>query len=179
MNRDRVYSKNKAENPVRSASFLSRRTFWWLKDVFRAGQRNEITEDFLYATLPEHKSQKLADKFERLWVEELQRPQPSLLRLFYRAYGRAAVLWGLIFSALETTNRVAQPLMLGGLVSYFSPGQTQISEREAYYYAAGVIGCSLFPVLTFHPFILYIFEVGLKLRIGSSCLIYNKVSALI
>ncbi|XP_055536637.1 ATP-binding cassette sub-family C member 4-like [Wyeomyia smithii] len=174
MNRDREFSKNKAENPVRNASFLSRRTFWWLKDIFRAGQRNEITEDMLYATLPEHKSQKLSDKFERLWVEELQRSQPSLMRVFYRAYGKATLLWGLLFSAFETANRVAQPILLGGLVSYFSPGQTEISEREAYYYAAGVIGCSLVPVLTFHPFILFIFEVGLKLRVGSSCLIYNK-----
>ncbi|XP_053685732.1 ATP-binding cassette sub-family C member 4 [Sabethes cyaneus] len=174
MNRDKEFSQNKTENPIRNASFLSRRTFWWLKEIFRAGQRNEITEDFLYATLPEHQSQRLSDKFERLWADELQRPHPSLMRLFYRAFCKATLLWGLLYSIVETTNRVAQPLLLGGLVSYFSPGQTEISKAQAYYYAAGVIGCSLFPVLTFHPFILYILEVGMKLRIGSSCLIYSK-----
>ncbi|XP_058461288.1 probable multidrug resistance-associated protein lethal(2)03659 [Malaya genurostris] len=174
MNRDKEFNKNKQENPIRHASFLSRRTFWWLKDIFRAGLRNEITEDLLYATLPEHRSSQLSVKFERLWAEELQRKRPSLMRTFFRAYGAATLFWGLLYSAFETANRVAQPLLLGSLVSYFSPGQTAISEREAYYYAAGVIFCSLVPVLTFHPFILFIFETGMKLRIGSSCLIYNK-----
>ncbi|XP_058839985.1 ATP-binding cassette sub-family C member 4-like [Topomyia yanbarensis] len=174
MNRDKEYNKNKPENPIRNASFLSRQTFWWLKEIFRAGLRNEITEDLLYATLPEHKSGRLTIKFERLWAEELQRQQPSLLRTFFRAYGKATLFWGLLFSVLETANRVAQVLFLGALVSYFSPGQTDISERHAYYYAAGVIFCSLVPVITFHPFILYIFEIGMKLRIGASCLIYSK-----
>ncbi|XP_058839979.1 ATP-binding cassette sub-family C member 4-like [Topomyia yanbarensis] len=174
MNRDKEFSKNKKENPVRNASFLSRRTFWWLKEIFRAGLRNEITEDLLYATLPEHKSNRLSVKFQRLWTEELQRPQPSLLRTFFRAYGKATLFWGLLVSAIEIANQVAQPLFLGALVSYFSPGQTEISEREAYFYAAGVIFWSLVPVLTFHPYMLYISEIGMKLRIGSSSLIYSK-----
>ncbi|EDS30176.1 multidrug resistance-associated protein 1 [Culex quinquefasciatus] len=174
MNRDKDFSKNKLENPVQNASFISRRTFWWLKDIFRAGQRKAITEDLLYASLPEHRSGQLSERFERLWTEELVRPQPSLMRTFCRAFGAVTLFWGLLFSVLETANRVAQPLLLGALVSYFSPGQTEISEREAYYYAAGIIVCSLIPVLTFHPFILFIFEIGLKLRVGASCLIYNK-----
>lgn len=174
MNRDKDFSKNKTENPVQNASFISRRTFWWLKDIFRAGHRKEITEEMLYETLPEHRSQPLADQFERLWAQELQRPQPRLLRAFMRGYGAVTLFWGLLFSILETANRVAQPLFLGGLVSYFSPDQTEISEREAYGYAAGVIICALIPVITFHPFILFIFQIGMKLRIGCSCLIYNK-----
>ncbi|XP_062563883.1 ATP-binding cassette sub-family C member 4-like [Armigeres subalbatus] len=174
MNRDKDFSKNKTENPVQNASFLSRRTFWWLKDIFRAGHRKEITEDLLYETLPEHRSHQLSDRFDQLWADELQRPQPRLWRALLRGYGKALLLWGLLFSFLETANRVAQPLFLGGLVSYFSPNQTEISERDAYGYAAGVIVCALIPVVTFHPFILYIFQIGMKLRIGCSCLIYNK-----
>ncbi|XP_055588089.1 ATP-binding cassette sub-family C member 4-like [Uranotaenia lowii] len=182
MNRDKDFSKNKHENPICNASFLSRRTFWWLKEIFRAGQQKQITEELLYATLPEHRSHELSDMFERLWAEERaqdpnkepNRQQPSLFRTLYRAYGNRTLFWGLLFSVIETANRVAQPLLLGGLLSYFSPGQTEISEREAYYFAAGVIICSLIPVLTFHPFILFIFEIGMKARIGCSCLIYNK-----
>lgn len=70
---------------------------------------------------------------------------------------------------------MGQPLSLGGLVSYFAPGQTDISKDEAYLYAAGIIICSLLPVLAFHPFILYIFQIGMKARIGASALLYKKV----
>ncbi|XP_058060768.1 uncharacterized protein LOC131211356 [Anopheles bellator] len=177
MNRDNVFSGTKQTNPVQNASFLSKRTFWWLRDTFRSGQRKEITEEKLYATLPEHSSHELANMFERLWSEEEQRGpgRASFARVYWRAFGPQTLFWGLMFSVFETANRVAQPLLLGELVSYFTPNQNEISERDAYWYAAGVIACSLLSVISFHPFIFYIFQLGMKVRIGASCLIYNKV----
>uniref|UniRef100_A0A2M4AD22 Putative abc transporter n=1 Tax=Anopheles triannulatus TaxID=58253 RepID=A0A2M4AD22_9DIPT len=178
MNREHEFSGAKRTNPVQSASFLSKRTFWWLRDTFRNGQRKEITEDSLYATLPEHSSHGLAETFERLWAEEETQRGPegaSFGRVYWRAFGPQTLVWGLLFSAFETANRVAQPLLLGELVSYFTPKQTEISERDAYLYAAGVIACSLLSVISFHPFIFYIFQLGMKFRVGASCLIYNKV----
>ncbi|XP_049530637.1 ATP-binding cassette subfamily C member 4 [Anopheles darlingi] len=178
MNREHGFSAAKRTNPVQSASFLSKRTFWWLRDTFRNGQRKEITEESLYATLPEHSSHGLAETFERLWAEEETQRGPeraSFGRVYWRAFGVETLVWGLLFSAFETANRVAQPLLLGELVSYFTPKQTEISERDAYLYAAGVIACSLLSVISFHPFIFYIFQLGMKFRVGASCLIYNKV----
>lgn len=66
------------------------------------------------------------------------------------------------------------PLFLGCLVGYFAADQTTISESEAYCYALGIVVCMLVPVLTFHPFIFYIFQVGTKLRLALSGLIYRK-----
>lgn len=66
------------------------------------------------------------------------------------------------------------PLFLGGLVGYFATDQTTITESMAYYYAFGIVICMLLPVLTFHPFIFYIFQVGTKLRLALSGLIYRK-----
>ncbi|KFB46275.1 AGAP004603-PA-like protein [Anopheles sinensis] len=177
MNREHAFSSGKQTNPVQNASFLSKRVFWWLRDTFRAGHRKELTEEKLYATLPEHSSHGLADTFERLWSEELQRgpDKASFGRVYWRAFGPGTLFWGLLFSAFETANRVAQPLLLGELVSYFTPNQDTISERDAYLYAGGVIACSLLSVISFHPFIYYIFQLGMKFRIGASCLIYNKV----
>lgn len=79
---------------------------------------------------------------------------------------------GLIFSV---RFRVLQPLCLGGLVSYFAPGQTHISKSEAYWYAGGIVFSSAVSVITFHPFILFIFEMGAKIRLGCSGLVYRKV----
>lgn len=96
--------------------------------------------------------------------------------MFYNAYGFAAISIGLAFSIVETLNRCAQPLFLGALLSNFvDPNAT---KKSAYLYASGIVLCSLIPVLTFHPFIYYIFEVGMKIRVGSSRLAYDKVSEL-
>lgn len=93
--------------------------------------------------------------------------------MFYNAYGLPVLIYGLAFSIVETVNRCAQPLFLGGLLSNFvDPDAT---KNMAYLYATGIIICSLIPVLTFHPFIYYIFEVGMMIRIGSSRLVYDKV----
>jgi ATP-binding cassette, subfamily C (CFTR/MRP), member 4 len=67
-------------------------------------------------------------------------------------------------------------MFLGGLVSYFAPGQLDISRKDAYWYASGIVLCPLVSVITFHPFIYYIMQVGMKIRIGCSGLIYSKVS---
>lgn len=93
--------------------------------------------------------------------------------MFYNAYGLPVLIYGLAFSIVETLNRCAQPLFLGELLTNFA--NPEASKNMAYVYASGIIFCSLVPVLTFHPFIYYIFEVGMKLRIGSSRLVYDKV----
>jgi hypothetical protein len=95
--------------------------------------------------------------------------------MFYRAYGFWALLIGLMFSITETLNRCAQPLFLGALLTYFVDPET--SKREAYFYASGIVICSLIPALTFHPFVYRIFEIGTNLRIGSSRLVYDKVNS--
>lgn len=70
--------------------------------------------------------------------------------------------------------RVIQPLCLGGLVTYFKPGQTVITETEAYWFAGGIVLCSLAPVITFHPTILYMFQMGMKIRLGCCAMLYQK-----
>lgn len=49
-----------------------------------------------------------------------------------------------------------------------------ISEEDAYYYAAGVVLCSLINVLCVHPYMLGVCHIGMKLRVGCCSLIYRK-----
>lgn len=72
-------------------------------------------------------------------------------------------------------SRIIQPLCLGSLLMYFVPGQTDVSKTEAYYYASGIVLTVLFNGLFFHPFIFFIYECGMKFRLGCSALIYKKV----
>lgn len=73
-------------------------------------------------------------------------------------------------------RRVGVPLCLGGLIKFFSENSDGAMPKElAYYYATGIVLFRLIPALLFHPFIFYIFQMGIKMRVGCSALIYKKV----
>lgn len=64
-------------------------------------------------------------------------------------------------------------------MTYFSPGgDKEITETDAYLFAGGIVLCSLLSVTVFHPFILYAFQLGMRVRLTCCSLIYKKVSAL-
>lgn len=73
--------------------------------------------------------------------------------------------------------RAALPLCLGELITYFSDSEAgdRISTEHAFLYATGIVISALIPVATFHPFFLYIFQMGIKIRVGCYSLIYKKL----
>lgn len=171
---DHKEQQKKPTHPQTQASRVSKMSFWWLKNLYKTGLTRTITDEDVYETLKDHECDKIAEKFDKLWQDELKRKEPSVLRMFCRAYGLPVLLVGLSFSLVETLNRCAQPLFLGALLSYFV--DPDITKQTAYYYATGIVMCAFIPVITFHPFIYYIIEAGMKIRIGSSRLVYDKVS---
>ncbi|XP_059612035.1 ATP-binding cassette sub-family C member 4-like [Phlebotomus argentipes] len=175
MLRSACIKNNRPKNPVEDASFLSKRSFWWLKQLYKMGLKQPIEEEHVYETLPEHRFEKLSEKFKNLWDEESKAKSPSHLKIVARAYGRQIMIFGLFCCLTESGLRILQPLCMGGLVTYFSPEQEGITLKDAYLYAAGIIISSLIPVLMFHPYILYLDQVGMKIRLGSVALIYKKI----
>ncbi|KAI8123085.1 putative multidrug resistance-associated protein lethal(2)03659 [Lucilia cuprina] len=162
------------KNPYSSASFFSRWSFWWMKDLFRRGLKGPLEDEELYQHRKNLDSERVTEKFGRLWDEERKRKNPSVVRMIVKAYGTVFLPLGILYSICESITKALQPLFLGGLVAYFANGQTAISERSAYLFAGGIVLCSIVPVLTFHPFIFYIFQVGTKIRLALSGLIYRK-----
>lgn len=71
-------------------------------------------------------------------------------------------------------HSTSQPLFLGGLVSYFSEEEDDVSRTQAYLYAMGIVLCSLVGTLCYHPFMFYLFELGTRIRIACSGLVYRK-----
>lgn len=63
-------------------------------------------------------------------------------------------------------------------MSFFVPGQTVISKNDAYWYAFGIVMSSALMIVSFHPFILWVFQIAAKYRLGCSGLIYKKTLAL-
>ncbi|KAH8258396.1 hypothetical protein KR038_011034 [Drosophila bunnanda] len=163
------------KNPYTEANLISRWSFWWMRDLFKRGLKGPLTDEELYQHRKTLDSERVTNKFAELWDDELKRDDPSVVRMILRAYGKIFVPMGLAFSLAETVCKSCMPLFLGNLVGYFAVNQTEISEQTAYLYAIGIVICMLVPVLTFHPFIFYIFQVGTKLRLALSGLIYRKV----
>lgn len=70
---------------------------------------------------------------------------------------------------------MTQPAFIGGLISYYTPGNTKTTETEAYLYAGGVVLCSAANVVIAHPYMMAIMHIGMKMRVSSCSLIYRKV----
>lgn len=152
--------------------------FRYLRGLFKMGTSRSITEEDVYENLDEHKYDPIVQKFSVLWDEELKKKDPSVLRMFMKAYGFVTIGLGLLFSVIETVNCCAQPLFLGGLISYFVDGNKDASKDMAYFYASGIVLSSLIAAITFNPFTLFVTEVALKLKIGSTGLVYLKVCSI-
>lgn len=90
------------------------------------------------------------------------------------------IFWILFF-------RTSQPLFLGRLIRYFTQQQIKNDEEkvvstdnlitleQAYWYAGGVILCSTLSVIIMHPYMMGVFHIGMKIRVGCCSLIYRKV----
>lgn len=161
-------------NPYENSSILSKLTFWWLRDLFKLGLSQPIEQEDLYETLKDHKSKPLTKRFATLWKNETKKRKPSLLRAMCTAFGQKLLIFSICYNLVDTFAKVLQPQFLGRLVSFFSPGQTEIEKTEAYLYGLGIVLCSLFPIIIFHPFVFYGFQIGMKLRLAACSLIYNK-----
>lgn len=174
MNRNISNHKRKA-NPVVGANIFSQWTFWWMKDLFRKGYQRPLTEDDLYDNKPTLNSQPLTNKFLKLWNDELTREKPSIFRMLFRAYGTLLIIMGVLYCVLETGCKVVQVLSLGELISYFTPGQENISNQMAWVYAVGVVIPLVLKVIVFNPYMLYSYMIGTRMRLGCSGLIYRKI----
>lgn len=168
------------------------------------GVKGRIDQDAIYVAKESLTSKRITGNYTKNWNKELKRIKPNVLRVLSKEHGAGILFWGIAFAFVETSIRyifikmiqflpkislggsfhnfflkhacrIIQPLCLGGLVSYFVPGQTELTRTDAFYYAAGIITASILTVCTYHPYILYALETGSRLRIGSSGLIYQKV----
>lgn len=66
-------------------------------------------------------------------------------------------------------------ICLGGFVTYYGQnGGNGVTLNDAYWYASGIVFCSFYATLTFHPFFLYMFKTSHKIKVACSGLIYQK-----
>lgn len=66
-------------------------------------------------------------------------------------------------------------ICLGGLVTYYAQsGGNDVTMNDAYWFASGIVFCSFYATVTFHPFFLYTYKTAHKIKVACSGLIYQK-----
>lgn len=80
----------------------------------------------------------------------------------------------IFINELNITHRVLQPFTLGLLIEYFEPG-SQTAKSHAYAFACSLVLLTFLHSLLKHHIDLATLEIGMRLRIACSSLIYRKV----
>ncbi|XP_065361003.1 probable multidrug resistance-associated protein lethal(2)03659 [Calliphora vicina] len=163
------------QNPYTKANIFSRVSFCWTTHIFRQGWKKPLEDTDLYEIPEELDCEDGTKLMANLWEEEKRtKKNPNIIRVICKAYGKYILPFGFFCVLLETTLKSLQPLFLGGLVSFFAAGQTDVSERDAFLYAGGIVLCSLLMVMSVQPYLFYALKTSTQIRVSLSGLIYRK-----
>ncbi|KAF0749577.1 putative multidrug resistance-associated protein lethal(2)03659, partial [Aphis craccivora] len=167
-------------NPRCNANILEIITYSWMSNLLKIGRRRDLNEIDLYTTLDEHTSSPLGDKLEKIWKSELANAylvnrKPALWRALIRMFGTKFMFLGFVICINEIILTISQPILIGKLLEYFNPDNSENSDiRHAYICAFGLLISLL--ITTVANFLTQqdLMDEALKARVASSSLIYKK-----
>ncbi|XP_031345834.1 probable multidrug resistance-associated protein lethal(2)03659 isoform X2 [Photinus pyralis] len=178
---NRAGNVKRKSNPRQNASALSAATFFYTLPTFtnKKNGKLQFDEEDLYETLSEYQSEVLANKIETLWKEEYKKRKgkASLTRVIISAFGFEYFVLTVILGISALVLKPAQAVFLGRLLLYYMPaaeGEPHVTQLEARLYAAGIALMAFLYILSFHPLLVQLYLVGLKVKIACSSLIYRK-----
>ncbi|ODN02112.1 Multidrug resistance-associated protein 4 [Orchesella cincta] len=147
------------------------------------GNKRDLQIDDIYQAMPNDKSKRLGDRLAKEWDKELKKSEldqkgskkklPSLGMAIVREFGPYFMGVGLLAFVEECGTRIAQPLMLGYLIRYFTKKE-EFNEADGYLFAGAVVFASGFYTFTHHPYFFGVQHVGMKIRIACCALVYRK-----
>ncbi|VVC32363.1 Hypothetical protein CINCED_3A001687 [Cinara cedri] len=172
--------EQRPQHPRANANIFEIFTFSWMLNLFKTGRRKGFKENDLYTTLSEHTSSSLGNELEKRWKVELVNAKtanrkPSLLKVLINMFGSTLLFYGSIQTVVEMILRISRPLLIGGLLSYFTPVESnQIDKSEAFIYAFGLL-LNMLSFLLMHRYVQMEMEhSGMKIRVACCSAIYRK-----
>ncbi|XP_074657445.1 ATP-binding cassette subfamily C member 4-like [Tubulanus polymorphus] len=161
-------------NPLEKANWLSKLIFWWINPIFRIGFKRRLEQDDLYNITDVNSAVYNADLLERQWRQEMAKikegKSPSFIRAIIRAYGPSYMVFGIFVFIIEAV-KIIQPLLIIGLIGYFSGN---VTETQAYLYAMGISLCALFLATVQHSYFQGVMSLGMRVRVSCCALMYRK-----
>ncbi|XP_059984735.1 ATP-binding cassette sub-family C member 4 [Lagenorhynchus albirostris] len=171
-------------NPLQDANLCSRVLFWWLNPLFKIGHKRRLEEDDMYSVLPEDRSKHLGEELQGYWDQEVLRAEkdtrePSLTKAIIKCYWKSYLVLG-IFTLIEESTRVVQPIILGKIIGYFENYNPTDSAAlyKAYGYAAVLSACTLVLAILHHLYFYHVQCAGMRLRVAMCHMIYRKALCL-
>ncbi|XP_043488596.1 ATP-binding cassette sub-family C member 4-like [Polistes fuscatus] len=174
-------SSKKYDNPSprTKANIFSILIFWWLKPLFLRGKDHDLEVKDLYNARPTDISELLGDKLEKNWMEELKAAKaagrkPKLFTALRKTFFSSFAFYGGWTLFISLVSRVLQPYTLGLLIWHFDPRATS-TVTEAYLYATAVVVLITLTALIHHHTQLGSMEIGMRMRVACSSLVYRKI----
>ncbi|KAM8716483.1 hypothetical protein ACLKA7_003372 [Drosophila subpalustris] len=166
-----------APNPRETANCISALMFCFALPILFKGRKTTLGPNDLYDVLSEHKGEKLGERVFKAWQDEAKKnrrnPKNGMLRVILKVFGWELVISGFVIGVLELGLRATMPLLLAGLISEFATNGNGDS-LNAQIYGAVLVTFIVMGVLLFHPFMMHMMHLAMKMRVAVSCAIYRK-----
>jgi ATP-binding cassette subfamily C (CFTR/MRP) protein 4 len=139
------------------------------------GLKIDLSDNDLYGPLKSHRSESLGSKLHKAWKNEKNlHTTPSLRRTVVKVYFGEFIFFTFFTLIQELVVKMGQPLLVGKLMEYYIPNQTDITKNQAYVYASGIIVLSLINNIFQHSCFFGLQHLALKMQIACRSLIYRK-----
>ncbi|VVC32375.1 ABC transporter type 1, transmembrane domain,ABC transporter-like,P-loop containing nucleoside triphosphate [Cinara cedri] len=168
------------QNPRKNANIFEILTFSWLINLFKMGLKKDLDKNDLYTPLEEHTSSLLGNELEKKWrieqdISYKTNRRPSLLRVLIQMFGAKYMFCGSLIAFNELILKMAQPLCIGGLLSYFNSNSSNKTDfRQAFIWASGFLLGMFITSPIFHSSHLEILHCGMKMRVACCSVVYRK-----
>lgn len=190
--------------PYDHATLISKYvTFFWVTPLLKVGLNRNLEIDDLFGNSKEDSSEHLGDRLQSDWYREVEKcrklkglagswggvgssKKPSLLRVFMREH----TFWFLMsWIWLIVSHCIVSPLqamLLGQLIqdgtSYYSQMTQQTidqQELDQLYWRIFILGllvimATFITSVTIHPYFFCVQHLGMKMRVASCNLVYQK-----
>ena len=172
-------SMNDPANPRARASVLSILFFGWMNNVLKLGNKKSLGDQDLFPFLEDQKAELLVSRAERCWLSELRKRQlqtkkPRLWRAAIALIPWKSVIKKLILQMLTSLSYVLLPLSLWFVMKALSDG-SELDTNVAFISVTLLGAMSVVPALATQQYDHLTELWGLKLKVASIGLLYNKV----
>ncbi|KYM96120.1 hypothetical protein ALC62_13171 [Cyphomyrmex costatus] len=133
----------------------------------------------VYNIMPADNSEFLGNKLEENWKNEVHAAKEDSRKPKFFTALKKTFIWSFFYYGgwilmLTVVVRTMQIYILGLFIWHFDP-RAASTQEEAYLYASGMIILTIMVVMITHHSNLGLMEIGMRVRIASSSLIYRKI----
>ncbi|XP_071641737.1 ATP-binding cassette subfamily C member 4-like isoform X2 [Temnothorax longispinosus] len=170
----------------------------WMRELFMKGAKCDLKESDIYRPIKADESEKLTDHLEKYWSHELDKlknleytenkdglkvplkenARPKLYKAIFNAFWLPYFIIGIWLFIQCSVVRVAIPIFQDWIIDYFAKNQIakyKTERNEVLIYISSMVICNIISALILHHTILLSQQIGMRIRVSCSSLLYRKL----